>query len=66
METYKANTPTNPIEAYHPLLTKLLPAHIIKISQEYSISQYLLMFALMAVAMGFSLMVYIGILRIIS
>lgn len=64
MKTY--NIQTNTIEEYHPLITKLLPAPIVKISKDYSIGQYLLMFTLISLAMGFSLLVYIGILKFIN
>lgn len=37
---------------YHPMIKKVVPPPIIKISQDYSVNQYLLMFILIAVGMG--------------
>jgi hypothetical protein len=48
---------------YHPILKRVLPKAIIKISEDYSISQYLLIFLLVGVGMGFFLLLSIIITR---
>ena len=50
MKPEKSNIIKKRVE-YHPLLRKVIPAPIIKIAEDNSVGQYLLMFMLFGVAM---------------